>query len=105
MFHSCLHQTDEALTKFPNIGAANLLCILSSLITFREDFMKLLLFLISSIIGLLVALSLVPAGTFAAKPQTRRYVNIPRPGAVSNLPFSDGVMVGDTLYLAGPNRY
>jgi 2-iminobutanoate/2-iminopropanoate deaminase len=37
----------------------------------------------------------------AAKPETRRYVNIPRPGAITNLPFSDGVMVGNTLYLAG----
>jgi 2-iminobutanoate/2-iminopropanoate deaminase len=37
----------------------------------------------------------------AAKPETRRYVNIPRPGAISNLPFSDGVLVGNTLYLAG----
>jgi 2-iminobutanoate/2-iminopropanoate deaminase len=36
----------------------------------------------------------------AAKPETRRYVNIPRQGAITNVPFSDGVLVGDTLYLA-----
>jgi reactive intermediate/imine deaminase len=30
---------------------------------------------------------------------TRRYINLPgRPG---NFPFSDGVLVGDTLYIAG----
>ncbi len=29
----------------------------------------------------------------------RRYINLPRP--VANLPFSDGVLVGNTLYLSG----
>jgi enamine deaminase RidA (YjgF/YER057c/UK114 family) len=31
--------------------------------------------------------------------ETRRHVNLP--GRPSSLPFSDGVLVGDTLYLAG----
>lgn len=31
-------------------------------------------------------------------PETRRYFNLPRK---SSLPFSDAVLVGDTLYLAG----
>jgi 2-iminobutanoate/2-iminopropanoate deaminase len=48
---------------------------------------------------LVIALAAFLAG--AAKPETRRYVNIPRPGAINNLPFSDGVLVGNTLYLAG----
>src|SRR5258707_4197959 len=47
----------------------------------------------------LIAIAAFLAG--AAKPETRRYVNIPRPGAINNLPFSDGVLVGNTLYLAG----
>src|SRR4051794_1891980 len=37
----------------------------------------------------------------AAKPEQRRYVNVPRPGATTQLPFSNGVLVGNTLYLAG----
>jgi 2-iminobutanoate/2-iminopropanoate deaminase len=51
------------------------------------------------VLVILVGLAAFLAG--AAKPETRRYVNIPRPGAVNNLPFSDGVLVGNTLYLAG----
>jgi 2-iminobutanoate/2-iminopropanoate deaminase len=34
-----------------------------------------------------------------ATSDTRRYVNLP--GRSSTLPFSDGVLVGDTLYLSG----
>jgi reactive intermediate/imine deaminase len=52
----------------------------------------------------LLVLFVVAIGAFlagAAKPQTRRFVNIPRPGAINNLPFSDGVLVGNTLYLSG----
>jgi enamine deaminase RidA (YjgF/YER057c/UK114 family) len=33
-----------------------------------------------------------------SKSEKRRYLNLPRKAA---LPFSDGVLVGDTLYLAG----
>jgi reactive intermediate/imine deaminase len=52
---------------------------------------------------LLIMLVLVLAAFLsgAAKSDARRYVNIPRPGAISNLPFSDGVLVGNTLYLSG----
>lgn len=32
---------------------------------------------------------------------TRRYINLPRPNATTTLPFSHGVMVGDTLYISG----
>ena len=32
-------------------------------------------------------------------PSTRRYINLP--GRPASLPFSDGVLVGDTLYLSG----
>ncbi|MCU1306396.1 MAG: Endoribonuclease [Acidobacteriaceae bacterium] len=52
-------------------------------------------------LAVLVVIAIAAFLAGAAKPETRRYVNIPRPGAVSNLPFSDGVIVGDTLYLAG----
>src|SRR5437660_11567630 len=34
-------------------------------------------------------------------PQTRRYINLPRPNATTALPFSHGVIVGDTLYISG----
>jgi reactive intermediate/imine deaminase len=51
------------------------------------------------ILVIIVGITAFLAG--AAKPEARRYVNIPRPGAVNNLPFSDGVLVGNTLYLAG----
>src|SRR3954469_14348716 len=32
---------------------------------------------------------------------TRRYINLPRPNATTSLPFSHGVIVGDTLYISG----
>ena len=31
----------------------------------------------------------------------RKYISNPRPGGLNALPFSDGVLVGDTLYIAG----
>lgn len=31
----------------------------------------------------------------------RKYINLPRPAGFSNLPFSDAVLVGNTLYIAG----
>src|SRR4051812_44803152 len=37
----------------------------------------------------------------AAKPEQRRYINVPRPASTTPLPFSNGVLVGNTLYLAG----
>jgi len=48
--------------------------------------------------GLAVGLVVVGAGVQGAGP-ARRYVNLP--GRAVQAPFSDGVLVGDTLYLAG----
>jgi len=31
----------------------------------------------------------------------RKYIVLPRPAAVQNAPFSEGVLAGDTLYVAG----
>ncbi len=43
---------------------------------------------------------LVPSAVLAQSDATqRRYINLPRP--VPNLPFSDAVLVGNTLYLSG----
>ena len=50
-------------------------------------------------ICLIVTLLIVEAA-IAANPPERRYINRPRP-ASSNLPVSDAVLVGDTLYIAG----
>lgn len=38
---------------------------------------------------------------FAAKAADRKYIVTPRPANSKGLPFSDGVLVGDTLYIAG----
>jgi reactive intermediate/imine deaminase len=46
----------------------------------------------------LAVLTLLSAATAADKP-ARRYINLP--GRPLEAPFSDGVIVGDTLYLAG----
>jgi len=37
----------------------------------------------------------------AAGAADRKYIVLPRPADVKGLPFSDGVLVGDTLYIAG----
>src|SRR4051794_32857783 len=49
-------------------------------------------------IGLLFAAA-VSYGTSYGKGPTKRYINLP--GKNAQLPFSDGVMIGNTLYLAG----
>jgi enamine deaminase RidA (YjgF/YER057c/UK114 family) len=38
---------------------------------------------------------------FAAEGADRKYIVTPRPAGFKGLPFSDGVLVGDTLYIAG----
>lgn len=39
--------------------------------------------------------------TMAASAADRKYIVNPRPGDAKALPFSDAVLVGDTLYIAG----
>lgn len=48
---------------------------------------------------LALALALVGSSLAADKPQKRRHINLP--GRAVNAPFSDAVLVGDTLYIAG----
>ncbi|HXE75208.1 MAG TPA: Rid family hydrolase [Candidatus Xenobia bacterium] len=53
--------------------------------------------------AVLMALTVVVAwgaASYAEKKAERHYINLRDP-ATSGLPFSDGVLVGDTLYLAG----
>src|SRR5258708_29703473 len=38
---------------------------------------------------------------FSAEGADRKYIVTPRPAGFKGLPFSDGVLVGDTLYIAG----
>ncbi|MCU1287031.1 MAG: Endoribonuclease [Acidobacteriales bacterium] len=54
--------------------------------------------LITVLLGMGLSISLTLG---AAKPEQRRYLNIPRPASTTPLPFSNGVLVGNTLYLAG----
>ncbi len=48
---------------------------------------------------MLVILLATPASFGREKSAKRSYVNLPRP--VANLPFSDAVLVGNTMYLSG----
>lgn len=48
--------------------------------------------------GILIGLTVGGVVTYSQGPQ-RRYINLPTKSATA--PFSDAVMVGDTLYLAG----
>ncbi|MEK7830847.1 MAG: hypothetical protein AAB401_07165, partial [Acidobacteriota bacterium] len=50
------------------------------------------------VLGLLAAFAINSAVGYGQKP-TRRYINLPNRNV--NAPFSDGVLVGNTLYLAG----
>lgn len=47
-------------------------------------------------VGMLLLLSCVAAGA-----ADRKYIVTPRAGDMKALPFSDGVLVGNTLYIAG----
>jgi 2-iminobutanoate/2-iminopropanoate deaminase len=51
------------------------------------------------VMGIVALLML--AAIYAAADSNRRYINLPRPSGFSGLPFSDGVLVGNTLYVAG----
>lgn len=46
-----------------------------------------------------LAIAGLAAGCTAARERT--YIHEPRPPGAASLPFSDGVLVGDTLYLSG----
>jgi 2-iminobutanoate/2-iminopropanoate deaminase len=49
----------------------------------------------------LALLCLFACLSHASSAQERKHIVLPRPDAEKSLPFSDAVMVGDTLYLAG----
>lgn len=49
----------------------------------------------------LVGVVLLLSFTIAAGAADRKYIVNPRPGDTKALPFSDAVLVGDTLYIAG----
>ena len=53
------------------------------------------------VMGAVVALMMAGAICVAAADSDRKHINLPRPAGFSNLPFSDGVLVGNTLYIAG----
>jgi 2-iminobutanoate/2-iminopropanoate deaminase len=57
--------------------------------------------IVRRVIGAFLAGGVVASGAFAVKaaPPSRRYINLP--GRALSAPFSDAVLVGDTLYLAG----
>jgi 2-iminobutanoate/2-iminopropanoate deaminase len=48
-----------------------------------------------------VAVTIVVMGCAFANGADRKYVVNPRPAGLTGLPFSDAVVVGDTLYIAG----
>jgi 2-iminobutanoate/2-iminopropanoate deaminase len=54
--------------------------------------------LVALVAGLTIA---APGVNGCAAPAARRHINEPRPPGAASLPFSDGVLVGDTLYLSG----
>jgi len=49
----------------------------------------------------LIAVSMFLMFCVCASAQDRKYISDPRPGDAKALPFSDGVLVGNTLYVAG----
>jgi 2-iminobutanoate/2-iminopropanoate deaminase len=61
--------------------------------------MKKILAVVAVLIAALCCLSTTQS--VKASPQTRRYIVLPRPGNLSRVPFSHGVLVGDTLYISG----
>lgn len=52
--------------------------------------------MISAVVGLILA-----GAVYQAADTGRKHINLPRPAGFANLPFSDAVLVGDTLYIAG----
>jgi 2-iminobutanoate/2-iminopropanoate deaminase len=66
----------------------------SATTNFLEDAMKSFQLLLVLVLILSAAMF-----SYSQKPPTHSYINLPEHNA--QLPFSDGVLVGDTLYLAG----
>jgi len=52
-------------------------------------------------IGLLLGVLVGVAATVASQPRAAKHRHINLPGRIVQAPFSDGVLVGNTLYLAG----
>jgi 2-iminobutanoate/2-iminopropanoate deaminase len=53
------------------------------------------------VMGTVALLIMAGAICMAAADSDRKHINLPRPAGFANLPFSDGVLVGNTLYVAG----
>jgi 2-iminobutanoate/2-iminopropanoate deaminase len=51
--------------------------------------------------ALLVVVGFLTTPAAAAAPTDRHFIGAQRPGSTAPLPFSEGVVVGDTLYIAG----
>ena len=49
----------------------------------------------------ITAALLLLAGFQSSKTASRRYINLPRPSTATTLPFSNGVIVGDRLFISG----
>ena len=49
----------------------------------------------------MIAISMLLMLCVGASAQDRKYISDPRPADAKALPFSDGVLVGNTLYVAG----
>ena len=54
-----------------------------------------------AIITILVAFAALFAFSQSKTTASRRFIVLPRPGNLTTVPFSHGVLVGDTLYISG----
>lgn len=48
-----------------------------------------------------LAVLMMVAAVYGAQDSGNKHINLPRPAGLANLPFSDAVVAGDTLYIAG----
>jgi 2-iminobutanoate/2-iminopropanoate deaminase len=60
-----------------------------------------LLYARDTLFGVIVLALGIAVGTAAQKTTERRYIKAPANPSLQQLPFSEGVLVGDTLYIAG----
>src|SRR5579859_6476558 len=51
--------------------------------------------------SLIIAIVLSFAAGLAAAPSARKYIHLPLSGDFKKVPYSDGVLVGDSLFIAG----